>query len=354
MADTLPAAPTASGVGRINGIGQSRTIPEGLKPRYLCGVGGTTQVTPATKTWRRGSRQAAPVQNRIYATGSSLFEDEFQRYYEEAGPDYAAWSSAFNMHFGYFRRGMNPLDREAMLEQMNGEVLRRLCTTGDRPRILDMGCGLGATLRSIARLLPEAELKGITLVPWQREQGCRLNRASERCAKIELSVANYERTAFQAETFDAVYAIESSCYGTGANKACLIREAHRLLRPGGRIVVADGFIGSGTLRGPQRAIYRRLCDCWVIEELGEIELFTGELERAGFCEIVAEQIQWRVTPSVLHVPWVTLKFLLMSVVFGSRKMTRARWNNVLAPLLMPFVGYPFGPLAYYMVSATRR
>ena len=43
----------------------------------------------------------------------------FQRYYEEAGPDYAAWSPHFNMHFGFFRWGMNPLKREAMLEQID-------------------------------------------------------------------------------------------------------------------------------------------------------------------------------------------------------------------------------------------
>ena len=54
--------------------------------------------------------------------------DNFQRYYEEAGPDYAAWSQHFNMHFGFFRRGMNPFNREAMLEQMNHEVLDRLQT----------------------------------------------------------------------------------------------------------------------------------------------------------------------------------------------------------------------------------
>lgn len=284
---------------------------------------------------------------------SSLFEGDFQRYYEEAGPDYAAWSAEFNMHFGYFRRGMNPLDREAMLEQMNREVLHRLRITNDHPRVLDMGCGLGATLRSIARVLPSAELRGITLVPWQQEQGRRLNQVRERRSGIELSVADYEHTAFPSETFDAVYAIESGCYGRGANKARMIREAHRLLRPGGRIVVADGFVGPGRMRGPQRAIYRKLCDCWVIEDLGEIDAFVRELELAGFCDVVAEQIQARVIPSVLHVPWVTVKFLLTSVVFGSRRMTRARWNNVLAPLLMPLVGYPFGPLAYYMVSATR-
>ena len=41
-----------------------------------------------------------------------------EQYYREAGPDYAAWSREFNMHFGYYRAGANPLDREAMLQQM--------------------------------------------------------------------------------------------------------------------------------------------------------------------------------------------------------------------------------------------
>lgn len=30
-----------------------------------------------------------------------------EQYYSEAGPDYAAWSPEFNMHFGYFRAGAN-------------------------------------------------------------------------------------------------------------------------------------------------------------------------------------------------------------------------------------------------------
>jgi cyclopropane fatty-acyl-phospholipid synthase-like methyltransferase len=290
---------------------------------------------------------SAPIKSR-------LSEESFQRYYEEAGPDYAAWSASFNMHFGFFRAGMNPLDREAMLEQMNREVLDRLCRARGLPgRVLDMGCGLGATLRSIACRLASAELHGITLVLWQLEQGRRLNELCRLGARITLSMADYEHTDFAAESFDAVYAIESSCYGTAANKALLIGEARRLLRSGGRFVVADGFLGQGKLRGPQRAIVRRLCECWVIDTLGEIDLFARELKRAGFSEIEVEQIQGRVTPSVLHVPWVTLKFLLTDVVFGNRRMTRARWNNVLAPILLPFVGYPIGPMAYYLVSATK-
>ena len=290
----------------------------------------------------------------------------FQRYYEEAGPDYAAWSPHFNMHFGFFRLGMNPFRREAMLEQMNQEILARLdlerAVPGCGPdradahapaRVLDMGCGLGATLRSIAHRLPDAELHGITLVPWQLEQGLQLNRASPEAGRIALALGDYEHTAFLSEHFNAVYAIESSCYAHGANKSAFLQEAHRLLRPGGRIVIADGFLGPGKLRGPQRRILRTLCDCWAIDTLGDVNQVAQEMERIGFRDIVVEHTQVRVTPSVFHVPWVTLKFLLTAVVFGKRTMTRARWNNLLAPILLPFVGYPLGPMAYYIVTATR-
>ena len=276
----------------------------------------------------------------------------FQRYYEEAGPDYAAWSPNFNMHFGFFRWGMNPLRREPMLEQMNREIMHRLHLT-DGSHVLDMGCGLGATLRSFARALPHADLNGITLVPWQLQQGRHLNQSTPEAHNITLYLGDYESTTQPSQSFDAAYAIESSCYAHAANKSAFLQEAHRLLRPGGRIVVADGFLGPGKLRGPQKSFYHRLCDCWVIETLGEVDKFTTELQRLGFSDIVVEKTQARVTPSVLHVPFVTLKFLFTTVLFERRKMTQARWNNILAPILLPFVGSPIGPMAYYIISATR-
>src|ERR1700689_4474531 len=102
-----------------------------------------------------------------------------EQYYREAGPDYAAWSREFNMHFGYYRAGANPLDRESMLEQMNAEVLARLHLDDvAEPRLLDLGCGLGATLRSFAHRLPRAHLLGLTRVPWQVEQAHALNEAA--------------------------------------------------------------------------------------------------------------------------------------------------------------------------------
>jgi cyclopropane fatty-acyl-phospholipid synthase-like methyltransferase len=278
-----------------------------------------------------------------------------EQYYSEAGPDYAAWSREFNMHFGYYRAGANPFGREAMLEQMNTEVLSRLQLDSiPEPRLLDLGCGLGATLRSFARRLPDAELTGVTRVPWQVEHARSSNNAAGCGERVWIIEGDYEDTPLPSAGYDGVYALESSCHAHGADKGLLLREAHRLLRPGGRIVVADGFLTSaGFVSGLQERIYRKLCECWVIEELAQLEIFTAKLEQLGFRNITVEHLQARVAPSVAHIPWVTLKFLLVDVLFGRRAMTRARWNNILAPVLLPLVSAPMGPMIYCMITATK-
>jgi cyclopropane fatty-acyl-phospholipid synthase-like methyltransferase len=279
-----------------------------------------------------------------------------EQYYSEAGPDYAAWSPEFNMHFGYYRAGANPLDRESMLDQMNAEVLARLHLNDiAEPRLLDLGCGLGATLRSFARRLPHARLLGLTRVPWQVEHARALIDAAGCGQRVRVIEGDYEHTVLPRSSYDGVYALESSCHAHGADKGALLAEAHRLLRSGGRLVVADGFLGGDRfVSALQQRIYRKLCECWVIEELGQLPLFRARLKQVGFTDITVERLQLRVAPSVAHIPWVTLKFLLTDVAFGKRRMTRARWNNVLAPVLLPLVSAPLGPMTYCMITAMKR
>ncbi len=280
---------------------------------------------------------------------------DLEQYYSEAGPDYAAWSTDYNMHFGYFRMGANPLNREAMLEHMNAEVLHRLRVEGkEEPRLLDLGCGLGATMRSFARRLPRARILGITRVPWQVEHATERNRQAGFGDRVRVLEGDYEDTVLPRSAYDGVYALESSCHAHGSDKAALLVEAYRLLRKGGRLVVADGFLRTEHFHSAlQQRIYRKLCECWVIEELGHLDRFIATLREIGFVNINVEHLQMRVAPSVAHIPWVTLKFLLTDVVLGDRAMTRARWNNVIAPLLLPLVSAPLGPMTYCMISATK-
>jgi cyclopropane fatty-acyl-phospholipid synthase-like methyltransferase len=283
------------------------------------------------------------------------------RYYEEAGPDYANWSRQFNMHFGYWAKRMNPFDLEGMLQRMNLEVIELLRLDRSRSqRVLDMGSGLGATARFAATRMPNVTVSAVTIVPWQARQAADMARRESFDRRVETLVADYTATPFAAGSFDGVWALESSCYAPGHSKEPLLREMHRLLKPGGRAVVADAFLKTTRKMNPfTRACYRSLCDCWALQEWGEIRAFADTLERLGFREIKVENISKNVTPSVLHVPHTVARFLWRQMRRGGATAVRRqhwgkkRWGNMLAGVLLIAFALDRSRSGYFMVSATR-
>lgn len=279
---------------------------------------------------------------------------ELIAYYTEAGPDYAAWSRDWNMHFGYFTRGMRLLDREAMLSRMNTELFARLALP-DARRILDAGCGLGTPARDAARFFPAARITGLSLVPWQidraRELTTRLRPELEN--RVHFVRGDYTRMEFPDASFDAVYALESACYAPGADKGALLAEIARVLRPGGRVAVADGFLLRDRLPAPLAAITRRICDCWELDTFAELEPLKRRLTQLGFRDIRVEDISWNIAPSVFSVPVVTLRFLFRELVLKRQGLSPKRRNNIVAPLLAPLLGIARRYFAYCFVTATR-
>ncbi|MBL8020576.1 MAG: methyltransferase domain-containing protein [Leptospirales bacterium] len=271
------------------------------------------------------------------------------QYYEEAGPDYSAWSPDFNMHFGFFRFGMNPFKLEPMLRRMNEEVLTRL-QAGTKEQVLDMGCGLGATVRYIADKRSDLTLTGITLVPWQISQAGGLTPVALR-KRVRFLQKDYAKSGFPAGSYGAAYALESSCYAEGFSKVDLLREAFRVLKPGARFVVADGFIKH--LR-PKNFIFerslRKISDCWEVAQFGEIESFKQAAESVGFGIVKVEEISFHIAPSVAFVPWVTLRFFFKELLVKRSKLTRKRWDNAIAPFLGILVGLFRKNYGYYMIT----
>jgi cyclopropane fatty-acyl-phospholipid synthase-like methyltransferase len=278
------------------------------------------------------------------------------RYYSEAGQDYAAWSPDFNMHFGYYRRGLNPLRREPMLAEMSRQVVHRLDLDPGAPhRLLDMGCGLGATARQAARDRPELSIDGITLVPWQvlhaRELAEHQGLGRERVRFLQ---GDYTATPFANATFDGLYAVESACHAPGLSKEPFVREAARLLEPGRRLALADGFLKRTDPMGPLlRRAFRTVCANWALETFAGISAFTSCLQAHGFDDLRVEEISWRIVPSVLHIPWVTTRFLARELVKSGLALNRVRWGHILACVLSPVVGMARTRFGYYLVSARR-
>lgn len=152
-------------------------------------------------------------------------------YYTAATTDYRVWSKGFNMHFGYWRAGMNPFGREAMLQELNTQVLQRLNLPSSEPaRLIDLGGGTGATARAAVAAYSNLAVDVVTIVPTQIEMGRQLNEQSVRGNAITMHCVDFAFTNLPVESADAVCMIESACHAEGPTKATVLAEAYRLLK----------------------------------------------------------------------------------------------------------------------------
>jgi SAM-dependent methyltransferase len=131
------------------------------------------------------------------------------------------------------------------------EVWARLLTgmdlRGDE-RVLDLGCGRGAVLLIAAKLLPRGKAVGVDI--WRADQtgnsmqATLANADAEGVAnRVELHTRDMTDLQFADESFDLVVS-NLAIHNLPSNDArrSAIDEAVRVLRPGGRVVIADlGF-----------------------------------------------------------------------------------------------------------------
>jgi SAM-dependent methyltransferase len=122
-------------------------------------------------------------------------------------------------------------------------LLAELGLTG-RERVVDLGCGRGAVLIALARLVPEGRAIGVDLWRSMDQSGNDPVRtwanATAEAVTVELITADMRALPLAAGSVDVVVsslAIHNIPDGPG--RAGAVAEAARVLRPGGRLVLAD-------------------------------------------------------------------------------------------------------------------
>jgi ubiquinone/menaquinone biosynthesis C-methylase UbiE len=212
---------------------------------------------------------------------------------------------------------------------MNEELAKR-AHLSPASYVLDTGCGWGDSCIWLAKNCGVRTL-GINIEPEQIE------KAREKAGlhgvedKASFVVGDYHQIQVSDCSFDVVWAIESICHSP--DKAAFAREAYRVLKPGGRLVMSDYFRLSRSLDPRDEALLRKWLRQWVVPDLATVGEFTRDLAGAGFADVAAEDVTTNIRRSARRMfitGLITSPLALAFRVVGLHsKMAHGNWKSSL-------------------------
>ncbi|WP_068467662.1 SAM-dependent methyltransferase [Candidatus Protochlamydia phocaeensis] len=249
-------------------------------------------------------------------------KEQIVHYYDTCEADYRLlWDLDYShaMHAGYWDEKTKNL-RQALRRE--NEILAQRASIKKTDRVLDAGCGVGGSAIFLAQTYG-CDVVGITL---SEKQVLSARRNAEK-AKVKplptFAVMDYTRTTFPNESFDVVWAIESVCHVE--DKALFIREAFRLLKKGGRLILADGFAAQPDYEGADRARMERWLNGWGVKELDMASEFEDKLVEAGFSNIAFRDVTPHVMPSSKRLyiySWPAIILSKLGELMGKRTVSQ--------------------------------
>jgi tocopherol O-methyltransferase len=279
----------------------------------------------------------------------AVSEAEIIEYYDHCHVDYEiVWhlDSKMCMHYGFWDE-TTPNLRSALVN-MNVQVAR-FAGINEGDYVLDAGCGVGGSSFHLANTYG-CRTEGITLSEKQVAYATEKSIALDVSARVGFSKQNFTCTSFPSNHFDVVWAIESVCHA--AEKAEFLREAFRVLKPGGTLIVADFFSNEPAEYKKQEWI-NKWAESWAIPSFEHKDNFVDKAGKVGFMQVKAKDITSFIHPTARRlyycfVPGIICDGFLR--IFGKR--TRMNKLNVWSTLYQ-YKCFKEGACSYYMVKAKK-
>ncbi len=229
------------------------------------------------------------------ATGvDPTYRDEIVDYYDNCEVDYRLlWrlDRCLSLHYGYWDETTERVS-EALIREI--EILSQRAGISADDRVLDAGCGVGGSAIWLANEV-KCAVTGITLSAHQVEECCKNAEARGVAENTEFQVADFTATGFDDASYDVVWAIESVCHAE--NKQDFINEAFRLLKPGGRLILADFFATKDDFNAEEQKLMDDWLSGWSVKSLAYTPDFHSGLQAAGFSDVDYQNATDNVRPS---------------------------------------------------------
>jgi tocopherol O-methyltransferase len=275
---------------------------------------------------------------------------EIEAYYDATWWDYRClWLGRRNLafHFGYHDEGVRR-HSDALINA--NRTLASLAGVHAGSRVLDAGCGVGGSCFWLARHAGASTI-GVTLAHSQVVQARLLAHKLGLAGRARFLRADFTRTPFPDASFDVVWALESLCHAP--DKRAFYHEAARLLRPGGRIVVAEYMRTTRPLPAPAEAVVRRWLDGWAIPDIDTPDEHHCHAGDAGLEHVHVRDFTERVAPSLrrlYRIAWWTYPLAVTARLLGIR--SGVQHANVDASVLQ-YSALQSGDWCYGVVTATK-
>jgi len=236
------------------------------------------------------ARSAPPARRPARSSAAA----DIVAYYDECEVDYRlVWDLDVSLafHYGHWDETTRTL-RQALRRQ--NALLAETARITAADRVLDAGCGVGGSAVFLAGGTG-CRVTGVTLST--RQAAAARRHAAERGLErlTDFAVMDYCETGFDDASFDVVWALESVCYAE--DKHAFVHEAHRVLRRGGRLVLADGFAARERYDGTDRATMIGWLANWAVRSLDTVERFEGHLAAEGFRVRAVRDVTRHILPS---------------------------------------------------------
>lgn len=240
------------------------------------------------------------------------------RYYDKVQWLYnLGWSSGGtrSLHYGLWWDDT----RSLAVAIANGDrfVAEKLAVNAS-DHVLDMGCGVGGTSVYLAKTFG-CRVTGITVSRVQLEQAAKYAAASGVGHLVKFELMDFTTMTFRDAMFTKAFTQETANYA--ADKRTLVREAHRVLVPGGCYVSLDAFQRRDEHPGEEEARLRRVLRGWACEGLERFDRYVAFAEEVGLKVVQSGDVSSRTARSARaiwrrHLLLYPLAYLARSVGFA--------------------------------------